>query len=171
MVNSTFPDLSPQFEDELQKTFKLLADQCRFRILLDLARNGEKNVSDLCALLDQSQPAVSHHLGLLRIGGLITMRRAGKNNFYAVDASQFSSLLGKILLAFSDGSGEFSLENLLIRYSFLPDAGSGNKLNEMSTAQRGSSASKDVFVTADKQTARDVAKGTATDVSEIVSAE
>lgn len=171
MVNSTFPDLSPQFEDELQKIFKLLADQCRFRILLDLARNGEKNVSDLCVLLGQSQPAVSHHLGLLRIGGLITMRRAGKNNFYAVDASQFSSLLGKILLAFSDGSGEVSLENLLIRYSFPPDASSGNTLHEMPTGQRDSSTSNDALVTTDKQTARDVAKGTVADVSEIVSAE
>ena len=31
-----------------------------------------------------SQPAVSHHLALLRHGGIIAPRRQGKNNFYAL---------------------------------------------------------------------------------------
>ena len=31
-----------------------------------------------------SQPAVSHHLALLRHGGLIAPRRQGKNNYYAL---------------------------------------------------------------------------------------
>ena len=34
--------------------------------------------------LSQSQPAVSHHLALLRHGGIIAPRRQGKNNFYSL---------------------------------------------------------------------------------------
>jgi DNA-binding transcriptional ArsR family regulator len=45
---------------------------------------GEKNVGDMAAQLTQSQPAVSHHLALLRHGGVIEPRRQGKNNFYAL---------------------------------------------------------------------------------------
>jgi len=32
----------------------------------------------------QSQPATSHHLALLRHGGIIAPRRQGKNNSYAL---------------------------------------------------------------------------------------
>jgi DNA-binding transcriptional ArsR family regulator len=48
-----------------------------------LLTEKERNVSELCADLGtQSQPAVSHHLALLRHGRLIEPRRSGKHNFY-----------------------------------------------------------------------------------------
>ena len=50
-----------------------------------LLSEKERNVSELCADLGtQSQPAVSHHLALLRHGRLIEPRRSGKHNFYAL---------------------------------------------------------------------------------------
>ncbi len=52
---------------------------------LDVAQREERNVTELCADLGtQSQPAVSHHLALLRHGRLIEPRRSGKHNFYAL---------------------------------------------------------------------------------------
>ena len=46
-----------------------------------LLSEKERNVSELCADLGtQSQPAVSHHLALLRHGRLIEPRRSGKHN-------------------------------------------------------------------------------------------
>ena len=45
---------------------------------------GEQHVGALCETLNQSQPAVSHHLALLRHGGIIAPRRQGKNNFYSL---------------------------------------------------------------------------------------
>ena len=45
---------------------------------------GEKHVGALCEQLNSSQPAVSHHLALLRHGGIIAPRRQGKNNFYSL---------------------------------------------------------------------------------------
>ena len=52
-----------------------------------LLRAGEANVQTLCRHLGQTQPAVSHHLALLKEAGMLQMRRSGKHNFYRVDGS------------------------------------------------------------------------------------
>lgn len=62
---------------------KHISDPTRLQVVLMLAE-GEKHVGALCDELSQSQPAVSHHLALLRHGGVIAPRRQGKNNFYAL---------------------------------------------------------------------------------------
>jgi ArsR family transcriptional regulator len=67
---------------DLVQLFKLLADETRLRILYYLMQTEELNVCALCRLLGQSQPAVSHHLALLKGAGIIQCRRDGKNNFY-----------------------------------------------------------------------------------------
>ena len=73
--------LPDQVTTSLVELFKLLADETRLRILFLLQQRNELNVRSLCRLLSQSQPAVSHHLALLRAAGLIKMRRDGKHNF------------------------------------------------------------------------------------------
>lgn len=50
--------------------------------VLGLLSERERHVGGLCEALTQSQPAVSHHLALLRLGGLIDRRRQGKSNIY-----------------------------------------------------------------------------------------
>lgn len=77
----------------LAQVFRLLADESRLKILLALAQDGEKHVSALCELLEQSQPAVSHHLTLLRMAGLVGYRRSGKHNFYRVESGMVRELL------------------------------------------------------------------------------
>lgn len=62
---------------------KHVSDPTRLQVILILAE-GEKHVGALCDQLSQSQPAVSHHLALLRHGGIIAPRRQGKNNFYSL---------------------------------------------------------------------------------------
>jgi DNA-binding transcriptional ArsR family regulator len=62
---------------------KHVSDPTRLRIILLLAE-GERYVGALCEAVDQKQPAVSHHLTLLRYCGIIARRRQGKNNFYAL---------------------------------------------------------------------------------------
>lgn len=62
---------------------KQVSDATRLQVILMLAE-GEKHVGALCERLNQSQPAVSHHLALLRHGGIIAPRRQGKNNFYGL---------------------------------------------------------------------------------------
>jgi DNA-binding transcriptional ArsR family regulator len=63
--------------------FKQVSDPTRLRVILMLDQ-GEKHVGALCEEVNQSQPAVSHHLALLRHGGIIAPRRRAKNNFYAL---------------------------------------------------------------------------------------
>ena len=60
---------------------KHVSDATRLQVILILAE-GERHVGALCDHLGQSQPAVSHHLALLRHGRLIEPRRSGKHNFY-----------------------------------------------------------------------------------------
>jgi DNA-binding transcriptional ArsR family regulator len=62
---------------------KHVSDPTRLQVILILAE-GEEHVGALCSQLSQSQPAVSHHLALLRHGGIIAPRRQGKNNFYSL---------------------------------------------------------------------------------------
>jgi DNA-binding transcriptional ArsR family regulator len=62
---------------------KHVSDPTRLQVILILA-DGEQHVGALCSQLSQSQPAVSHHLALLRHGGVIAPRRQGKNNFYSL---------------------------------------------------------------------------------------
>jgi DNA-binding transcriptional ArsR family regulator len=62
---------------------KHVSDATRLQVILILSE-GEQHVGALCAQLSQSQPAVSHHLALMRHGGIIAPRRQGKNNFYSL---------------------------------------------------------------------------------------
>ena len=67
----------------LTDVFKLLADPNRLRIVLALTQDDEMHVSALCRMLGgMSQPAVSHHLTLMRMIGLVGFRRDGKHNYY-----------------------------------------------------------------------------------------
>jgi len=82
---------------EFANVFALLSDETRLRILAYLMQSGELNVTELCNRLGQTQPAVSHHLALLRVSGLVEPRRSGKNNFYSVRTEHFGDLLARLL--------------------------------------------------------------------------
>lgn len=91
--------VSEQLVRDLSQVFKLLSDETRLRILLYLAQNDELHVTALCERLGQSQPAVSHHLALLRVSGLIEARREGKHNYYSIRPDHFGDLLADLLSA------------------------------------------------------------------------
>jgi ArsR family transcriptional regulator len=78
------PALPEDTTNELVKLFKLLSDGTRLQIIHYLTAVPELNVGNLCELLEQSQPAVSHHLALLREAAIVEMRRDGKHNFYSL---------------------------------------------------------------------------------------
>jgi DNA-binding transcriptional ArsR family regulator len=70
--------------DELCQVFRLLSDPTRLRILTILS-HGERHVTSLCQTLELPQPTVSHHLSLLRMAGITTPRRHGKQVFYRLN--------------------------------------------------------------------------------------
>jgi DNA-binding transcriptional ArsR family regulator len=68
--------------EELARVFHSLGDKTRLSIMM-LLTDGEMNVTTLCNKLKLPQSSVSHHLSLLRIGGLVQTRRDGKQIFYS----------------------------------------------------------------------------------------
>lgn len=88
--------VDPDILEGLSRVFKQLGDQSRLKILLALCQEGELHVSALCQLLQQTQPAVSHHLTLLRMSGLVGYRRQGKNNFYRIDSGEVCELIEQL---------------------------------------------------------------------------
>src|SRR5262249_41016852 len=112
------PELSDQLEKDLVQVFKLLSDETRLRVLMYLAREGELHVTALCDNLGQSQPAVSHHLALLRVAGLIEARRDGKHNYYSVRAKHFHRLMSEIFASLGDpGSDEIRFEDFVLTHA------------------------------------------------------
>jgi len=67
----------------LAEMFRNLGEPTRLRLLMELQK-GERNVTQLCKKLKAPQPTVSHHLGILRVGGLVANRRSGKEIFYSL---------------------------------------------------------------------------------------
>jgi ArsR family transcriptional regulator len=111
------PELSHKLEKDLVQVFKLLADETRLKILFFLGREKELHVSALCERLGQSQPAVSHHLALLRVAGLIEPRRDGKHNYYSIQQSRFHELMAELFQSFTEenNSTEWRFENFVFR--------------------------------------------------------
>ena len=102
---------------ELVQLFKLFSDETRMRILHYLMQQEELNVRTLCELLGQSQPAVSHHLALLRVAGLIDSRRDGKHNFYRILSGRFQELMEMMFSAGPDKEGRICFENFFLSYA------------------------------------------------------
>lgn len=106
--------VSDDLVNNLVKLFKLLSDETRLRILYYLTERNELHVRALCELLGESQPAVSHHLALLRVAGLIERRREGKHNFYGLKTRQFSTLLDMLFAAMPEGNRKIRFDDYLL---------------------------------------------------------
>ena len=63
------------------EVFRAAADPCRLRILM-LLKEGELCVCEIMTALKKPQSSTSHHLSILREGGLIKERRDGKWSYY-----------------------------------------------------------------------------------------
>jgi ArsR family transcriptional regulator len=71
--------------------FKALSDPLRVQII-ELLRNREMCVCDLCDHLDIAQSKLSFHLKTLRESGLISGRQEGRWMYYSLNLSQFARL-------------------------------------------------------------------------------
>ena len=74
----------------LSQIFRVLSDSTRLRLVITLQEKGEQHVTQLCKRLRAPQPTVSHHLGLLRVHGLVRPRRQGKLVFYSLDPVRYN---------------------------------------------------------------------------------
>ena len=110
--------------------FRALADPLRLRILAFLHRpeaacctDAERVCAcDLESLVGLSQPAVSHHLTLMRIVGLVDYDRNGKHNYYYLASDYLRDLFEQF---FTDLGGErhtLEFDEFSIAYERKPEA-------------------------------------------------
>jgi protein-tyrosine-phosphatase/DNA-binding transcriptional ArsR family regulator len=74
---------------------RLAGEPVRWRLLSELARS-DRRVGELTTLVGQPQNAVSYHLGRLRAGGLVSMRRSsadGRDSYYRIELVRCGELL------------------------------------------------------------------------------
>ena len=76
--------LDEEVVTDLAETFKALGSQTRLK-LIHVLSNDELCVSDLAALLETTESAVSHQLRLLHGMRLVRYRKEGKQVYYTLD--------------------------------------------------------------------------------------
>ena len=82
--------LLPTQRHELPDHFLAFANPTRLRILQRLGEVGEENVNDLALHLRMSQPRISWHLRMLRVGGVIRTRRDGRQVYCSLDVENIA---------------------------------------------------------------------------------
>lgn len=96
--------------------FRALADPTRRAIYERLMREGEQTVRALTDFAGVSQPAVSKHLALLKVAGLVKDRPAGRQVHYRADPLGLGPLVDWVSRYRDFWQGRFDrLEDLLER--------------------------------------------------------
>jgi len=72
--------------------FGLLSATVRLHLLWELV-NGERDVGTLAAATEQSVATVSHHLGKLKLAGVVEGRRHGKRIVYVLSDPHVATIV------------------------------------------------------------------------------
>jgi DNA-binding transcriptional ArsR family regulator len=75
---------------ELPDHYLAFANPTRLRILERLGKVGEESVNDLAVYLRMSQPRISWHLRMLRVGGVVRTRRDGRQVYCSLDVENIA---------------------------------------------------------------------------------
>jgi len=73
-----------------------LADPMRQDLVQILAR-AELNVGDIAERVTLSRPTVSHHLNILRLAGLVRVRKQGREMYYRLNKDRIVGTLQSLL--------------------------------------------------------------------------
>jgi ArsR family transcriptional regulator, arsenate/arsenite/antimonite-responsive transcriptional repressor len=77
---------------ELARVLKALADPVRLQLVSIIGASDEVCACDLPALLDRSQPTISHHLTQLVRAGLISREQRGKWAWFRLRPDGFAAV-------------------------------------------------------------------------------
>jgi ArsR family transcriptional regulator len=80
-----------QVFDSVAELFGVLATPIRLKIISAVC-NGEKNVSELLALIETTQPNMSQHLSTLYRSGVLSKRREGTQIYYRLQSERVATL-------------------------------------------------------------------------------
>lgn len=74
-------------EEEIEKTFKILSNPNRLKIIQILSTNDDKEatVSEIAEKIKITQPATSQHLKILKISKIVKCYKRGNNTYYKVN--------------------------------------------------------------------------------------
>jgi DNA-binding transcriptional ArsR family regulator len=78
-----------------EDVFRAIADPTR-RAILDRLRAGPLPVNTLAAEFEQSRPAISRHLRVLRQARVVTEERAGRERLYQLQPASLNEVAGWI---------------------------------------------------------------------------
>ena len=74
-----------------ERVLDALGDPTR-RLVFKRLRNGTRSVREIAQGMDVSRPAVSQHLKVLKVAGLVVVRAEGTRRLYAVDRRAIEAL-------------------------------------------------------------------------------
>jgi DNA-binding transcriptional ArsR family regulator len=80
-----------QVFDSVAELFSVLSTPIRLKIISAVC-NGEKNVSQLLAEIDTTQPNMSQHLNMLYRSGVLAKRRDGTQMYYRLQSERVATL-------------------------------------------------------------------------------
>lgn len=80
----------------LDKTLRALGDPTRREILRAL-RGGDLAAGEIAARFPMTAASVSHHLGVLRDAGLVSVERDGRNLIYSLETTVFQDFLQEMV--------------------------------------------------------------------------
>ncbi|KPF59202.1 ArsR family transcriptional regulator [beta proteobacterium AAP51] len=97
--------------------FGLLSTPVRLKIISAVC-NGERNVSDLLAQIDTTQPNMSQHLATLYRAGVLGRRREGTQIYYRLQSERVATLCRAVCTQVAmelDAEAEVAPEDRLLR--------------------------------------------------------
>lgn len=68
-----------------QPTFRAIADPTR-RAILGMLAERELTIGEVARGFDMSRPAIAKHLGILKEGGLVSVRQEGRERIHSLEA-------------------------------------------------------------------------------------
>ena len=77
--------------DSVAELFSVLSTPIRLKIISAVCQ-GEKNVSQLLAEIDTTQPNMSQHLAMLYRSGVLAKRREGTQMYYRLQSERIATL-------------------------------------------------------------------------------
>lgn len=87
----------------LDLAFRALADPTRRRIL-ELLSEGDRTAGQIAQEFPIAFASVSHHLGILKAGGLVVAEREGQYIRYRLNTGIYQEIVRYLLILFSRGT-------------------------------------------------------------------
>jgi ArsR family transcriptional regulator len=96
-MNKNYMRSLPKEWRAMAKVFIALGDEHRQRIMLTFEKGERLTVGQISEVSTLSRPAVSHHLKILRVAGLLDEEKIGKEVFLSVNKALLVETLGDVL--------------------------------------------------------------------------